>query len=316
MAFKLAPKPTYNSENTVTIDYEAIAAQVEEGTQPARISLIVDLGIQERTQGFSSKKESVHATEEEAEEYLALVREVGNDASKAAKITEKDGSYTINGELYDRSPVQQVAIFADLPETLVTYVEGEEEKPYRVMLNTVWQKELKGFDLIASPPSEKGGLWTFGTASVLHKLAKATKQLDIISDTDDNMNVGLLLGEAFLANIEKNGNFIKNKGYSPLMKNQKVDPLPFEAVGISFDEVTVAELQAAKLRKSVIDKIKQATNYSGSRMERAVKEYEASFATKAADKEESPVVSKPKPSTKPKAKVVQDDVFDDSEIPF
>ena len=73
-------------------------------------------------------------------------------------------------------------------------------------------------------------------------------------------------------------------------------------VGISFEDVTVESIKAAGIRGSIIKKIKQANNYQGSKMQKAIEAYEAlnSGEDVQGSQEQSTVVLKqPKPVTVP-----------------
>ena len=71
--------------------------------------------------------------------------------------------------------------------------------------------------------------------------------------------------------------YVNVKGISsvPSQLAKLIDYSLVTPVGISFDDVTVESLQAAGIRGSIIKKIKQANNYQGSKMQKAIEAYEA-----------------------------------------
>lgn len=286
MSFNLKPK---NQGGSNSVDWEAIYEQVEEGTQAGIISLIIDLGEQAGTEKVSDTDSdnnpaaTVVSTEEEANALITKATEVMSKYKdkKATKVSE---GYSVPFKIYTTKDCQQVAVFVDFPETMVDYGDGV-PKPYRVMLNPNFKGNIAGFDLKASPPKGKGNkLWTFATNSKLYKLAQATRTPEIISEGEENMNIGLLLGKSALFNIRKKDGFISVDGNgTPLMKGMVVPKLSIPCVGISFDNVTVELLEKAGIRKGIIEKIKTALNYNkteGSKMRSAIEELDKKYQSK------------------------------------
>lgn len=282
MSFSLKPKNTGGGSK---VDWDAINEKVEEGTQIGIISLIVDLGIQKGTEGVFTKKqdgsaaETVYASQSEAEAAIAHALTL-DDRLTDLKVTKTAEGYSIPVSFSKPKDSQEVAIFVDLPDTLVEYEAGN-PKPYRIMLNSSFKGVIKGFALKAAPPKTKGGVWTFAPNSPLYRLANATRTPEIVQEGEDNMNIGLLLGKPLLINIEKKDGYVKVKGTTPLMKGQTAPELPVPVVGISFDNASVELLEAAGIRKGIIDKIKESLNYhkaEGKKMKAAIEAYEAKFA--------------------------------------
>lgn len=276
MGFNLKPQRPANAGES-NIDYKAIAEKIEDGANPAVISLVVDLGEQNREDGVDDKEVTEFNSESEALQFIDRVIELFPKTGNTLSPIQKGNKYIVNAKVYPRKPIQEVAIFADLPNTLVDYGDEIGEKPYRVLLNQTYMGQLRGFALAASPPT-KGDLWTFAPNSMLTKIARATKTTEIISKGDDNMNIGLVLGKPLLVEIVKSGDFINAKSVMSLMAGMQAPTLPEPAIGISFDSVTVGDLAKAKLRKSVVDKIKGANNYKGSQMQKALEAYESTFS--------------------------------------
>lgn len=291
MSFSLKPENTGGSD----IDYEAIAEQVEDGTQVARVSLIVDLGVQERGKGVSyaqndndEEKYTQVANEEEAnkliEEAVELLGEKVVEKAGLDEIFEdEEGNLVVPFEIYNKKDAQEVAIFADLPDTYVDYGENIGEKQYRMMLNPSFKGVIRGFALVAAPPKGKSKVWTFASNSKLALLARVTGCKEILEGGPDNMDIGRVLGKPFLLNVEKKDSFINAKEMTALVRGMEAPELEGGPVGLSFDGATVEALEAARLRKSVIDKIKTAKNYEGSAMQKAIEEYEASRSSGASE---------------------------------
>lgn len=282
MSFK--PKSVNTNTNAVTIDYEKIAEQIEEGNNPARISLIVDLGIHERGQGLRTEKGSltVFESEDEAGEWYARVVEIVGDkeAEKYRPYSQPDtGTIQADAELYQKKPAQELAIFADLVDTRVEYVEGQGEKQYRVILNKTFRGEIAGLPFQASPPKTKGStLWTFASNGMLYKLANVTGHPEIVDGKDEskNMDISLILGEPLYVDLRKSGSFVNMQGISAPRKSETINPLDNEPVLVTFDGATFDVLNKAKLNARVLKKIKEANNYEGSAMQAAVLAYETS----------------------------------------
>lgn len=241
------------------------------GSRPARVSLIIDLGTQER------------------EDY-------------------KDEK---TGETRPQSPCQQVAVFCDLPNDVVDYGGDIGKQQYRLALNKTYAGEFSGINFTAVPVRDadgnmiKGKPWTLPPASILTKLAKATGQLDVIESQD----IEQLLDQAFMATVEVKetesktvkddaGNPVKFtnvnfKGCSevPLVEDDdgneapmKVKPLTNPAMIITFDEAKPEQIKF--IRKSILNIIKLAKNYPGSAMQKAVEEYESGKTQEASQEQQ------------------------------
>lgn len=281
----LSFKPVYNGATSTTpkvnINYEAIANALEEGNNPARISLIVDLGIQQRGQGVKETETTVFKTQEEAGEWFNKVKSlVGEKAAENLRpYVDASGQISADGAIYDKRDCQEVAIFADLTETKVVYVDGEPAKQYRVLLNKTFKKELSGFPFMATPPKEKGGVWSFAANSFLSKLSRCTGHPEILDGGEHNMDISRCLNEPLYVDLKKSGNFVNVGGISAKRKSETFSELDNTALLITFDTVTPELLEKAKLRKVVIDKIKQAVNYEGSAMQAALSTYEEKYKT-------------------------------------
>jgi len=269
-------KPQGQAGNTTIaskVDYGAINKAVRGGSRPARISLIVDLGVQQRP--------------DFEEEYDAnKPKHIKALAEQGATVVEDGGKQVIK---IPQSPNPQIAVFGDLTHDVVNYGEDIGQKPYRFMLNKSYMGELHGivfngcysFDKNGQILKDKG--FTFHSGSPLTKLAKATKQIQIISGSGkDNMDVSQLLGQAFMAQMDKQERgdniYINYKGCAevPMVSTDPTDPdaeeilmpvkeLPDAPKCITFDNVTPDDVKF--LWGNVIKKIRQADNFEGSKMQ-------------------------------------------------
>ena len=318
MSFNLKPQgnTTQHSNNAPQVDWNAINKQVETDNHTAIISQIVDLGIHTPSLSANVEKSTEFDTREEAE---ALVSQVEGMLKKSdfdkVKITEQGGKFIVNAQVRQPKDRQEVAVFADLVDTIVDYGSEIGQKPFRVLLNKTWKGDIRGLGLAVVPPQKQGGVWTFAPNSMLTELAKVTRQTTITDGTvkNDLNNIGLILGKSLMVDVVKTEDgdkiYVNVKGISsvPSALAKTIDYSLVNPVGISFDDVTVESLKAAGIRGSIIKKIKQANNYQGSKMQKAIEAYEA--LNKSEDTPEQPVAKQPKPVTVP-------DNADDSDLPF
>ena len=286
----------------------------KKGARQARVSLIIDLGTQER-EDFEDQK---------------------------------------TGEKRPQKPCQQVVVFADLVRDVVDYGGAIGKAQYRLLLNKSFAGDVQGINFTATPPKDaKGNLipnkpWSLHPASLLTKLAKATGQVDVI----ESMEIDKLLGQQFIAQVDvtekesdkedADGNpivykYVNFKGASnvPLSVQEDeegneievetvVPALTAEPLCITFDNAKPEHIKF--IRGNLINKIKLATDYAGSKMQKAIEAYEADpeafggFA-KSAPKDESSAEEsqQEKPAKKASAAKkapVQTTVEDDSECPY
>lgn len=280
------------------------------GSRKARVSLIVDLGIQRR-EDFEDPK---------------------------------------TGEVRPQKPQQQVAVFADLVSDIVDYGGKIGKAQYRLLLNKSFKGEVQGINFAPVPPRDgdgniiEGKPWGLHPANLLTKLAKAVGKEEIIYDEGPNgMDISLLLDQPFIAQVEvkvtegkkkdADGNPIiyKNvnyKGCTPIPtvedeetgeeKPMTVAKLTQPARCITFDSATVEDIQF--IRSNLLRMIKNAENYPGSQMQKAVEAYEAKNGSKANDEQQEEEQEEEAPKTtakakaKPKAAPVE--VEDEDDVPF
>lgn len=335
MSFKAKGSGNYDGPR---IDYEAINQTFEDDTYDARISLMIDLGVQERSDAVAhqNKEDTTYVEDEDAandlidkvedmvgewvvnKENLDEFEEVEIETKKQLEAVQKDIEDAEMGDtvfqlpfrIYSRKDANEVAIFADLVDHYVEYVEGEEEEQYRHMFNKndFVTKELTGFALTVTKPMGDSDHWTFSPNSMLSKLAKACHRGDILTDADLENDISLILGEPlgipFTVSEKKGKTYVKGAAPTALRKKDlpKVSDLDVEPVAISFEDATVEQLEVAKPRKAILDKIKKATNYEGSAMQEAVEEYEANLKSSSNKAEKPSEDDEEKTSTQRKGK--------------
>lgn len=281
-------KPMATANNTSgPREFTKFPAPADLGNQAARISLIVDLGLQERD----------------------------------------DFEDPNTGEVKPQKPCQQTAVFADLVDNIVDYGNDIGEKPYRLLLNKSFMGEIQGINFTPTPPRDakgniqEGKIWTLHPANLLTKLAKATGQTQILGANEaDNMDISQLLDQPLMIDVEvketpaKNGKKdsegnpiiytnVNPKVYAsvPKMKGKPIEvaELADPALVITFDNVTPET--AKYIRADIKRKIQQALNYPGSQMEKV-------FGAAQSAPQETKQEQKQEPE--------EYDNFDDSDVPF
>jgi hypothetical protein len=279
------------------------------GSRKARVSLIVDLGVQGR--------EPI---------YELNGKVVNQDTPNAVCKPQKD--------------CQQIAVFADLVADTVDYGGAIGKQHYRLPLNNSFKGVFKGINFTAVPPKNADGeliagkKWGFAPASVLSKLAKAVGKPEVI----ESMDVSQLLGCAFMASVEVKENdsgkvdkegepiIYKNvnyKGCAELPTDDDTD-LPVNVAELNCKPLCItfknAKAEHIKfVRPSLVKQIKLASNYAGSQMQKAIEQYEASLNDESDEAEAAPVAKKQeasKPVAKVKPVVTQPDPDEDDSSPF
>ena len=317
MNFNLKPQgnSTNTSSNKPSVDWNGINKQVETDNHTAIISQIVDLGIHTPPLSANIEKSTNCSSLEEAEALVAQVTEMLKKAdAEKLKIQEVNGEYIVNAQVRQPKDRQEIAVFADLPDTLINYGDDIGTKPYRVCLNKSWMGEIRGLGLAVVPPQKQGGVWTFAPNSMLTELAKVTRQNTITDGTDKNNlnNIGLILGKSLMVDVVKveDGEkvYVNVKGISsvPNALAKTIDYSLVNSVGVSFDNVTPDLLKQAGVRGNVIKKIKQANNYHGSKMQKAIEALEEDFNNGSSGEAVKEVVETPKQQPKPNTAPEQD----------
>lgn len=295
------------------------------GARRARVSLIVDIGMQERDDSYKTAD---------------------------GKLCNAD---TPGAIATPQKPAKQVVVFADLVNDTVDYGGEIGKAHYRLLLNGTYSGVLKGVvHAINTPPKDakgntiKGGVWTMHPNNLLSKLAKATGMDEVIA----NGAINRLLNKQFMAQVDVNekesgkmdadGNEIiyKNvnfKGASQVAavetgeedeNGNMIEAIPeFNQLKVPAMCITFANAKKEHIkyiRGNIIKMIKLATDYAGSNMEKAIQAFEAERNAAQNDDsdngdDDSAPAEAPKPAAKPKpvkekAPVVQDAA--DSAAPF
>lgn len=293
MAFK--PKSQQNRSNFESDNPGGLFPVPKAGSRKARISLIIDLGTQER----------------------------------------EDFEDPETGETKPQSPCQQVAVFADLTADNVDYGGEIGKQHYRLMINKTFAGTVQGINFTAVPPKDakgntiKGKPWGLHPANALTKIAKAVGKPEVI----ESMDISELLDMPFMATVEvketdsgkkndkgepiiyKNVNF---KGATEVPLDDDDNPLTVPelntpAMCITFDDAKPEQIKY--IRKNLIKMIKLATDYQGSQMQKAIEAFEANNNVASTEACQPAKTEKPKPVAKPKKEVVEEDSEDD-DSPF
>jgi len=231
------------------------------GSQAARISLIVDIGTQDRPD-FEEK--------------------------------DKQGNVI---EVKPQKPAQQVVVFADLVDQVVDYGGDIGEKQYRLMLNKNFKGDIEGINFTAVPYRdgdgklmETGKPWTFHPANMLTKLAKATGNEHILGvDKDNNMDIGSLLGAGFYADVEVKSvdstkkkddgtpiiyNNVNFKGASklPMVKGKLIEIDELQVKPLILNHSNITEDTLPLIRGKVLSMMKLAKEYEGSKLQQLLGE--------------------------------------------
>ena len=291
-------------QKSATTNSNVVYPVPKAGSRKARVSLIVDLGIQAR-EDFEDEE---------------------------------------TGEVRAQKPCQQVAVFADLVADKVDYGGDIGKQHYRLLLNKSFAGKVNGINFVEVPPKDakgniiKGKPWTLHPANILTKLAKATGETSVI----ESMDIEQLLGKAFMATVEvketqsdkvddegkpivyRNVNF-KGASEVPTQEDDDGNETPIDVAelaqeprAIQFSNATVEDIKF--LRRNIISMIKLAKNYAGSQMQKAIEEFEAQEASGSEEAEDDkPAPKKAKTSPAPKATKakaepeVEDSVEDDGD---
>lgn len=286
----------------------------KKGNRKARISMILDLGIQQR---------------EDVYELDGKMVPEGTDGAVAKP----------------QKPAPQVAVFADLVGDIVDYGGEIGKQPYRLLLNNSFGGIVKGINFTTVPPKDakgkliNGAPWTLHPQNMLTKLAKAVDKPEIIESTDieelldAQLMVDVDVTEKPSGKNDKDGNEIiyRNVNYKGASKVAAVETEDLDEDGnaieviptfpalkaparcITFDNAKKEDIMF--IRQNLLKMIKLADNYAGSQMQKAIEAFEADKPAQA-DAPDANKVAPPKAAPKPKAKVAPDMSDMDDDIPF
>lgn len=242
----MALKKTQPESQGEGLDFNFILGQVEDDTHDARLSVIIDAGLQavpETVYGTSLNPDNVtyFTSEEEAFDYgdraetivgswkyaeekwdaqpeeVEATKEIIEDY-ELEDVDVGDTLYKVDFKIVQPKPREEIIYAADLVDMYVKYKDEDdcEALQYRVWLNKddFITREMVGFSTKFSPPKGKKGGWTFSPLSMHSKLAEATGRTEIIDPFgSDHGDLSLLLGEPFGLPISKKETESKGKTY-------------------------------------------------------------------------------------------------------
>lgn len=294
MAFRPKNSTASKSSKTQQDNPGGLFPVPKAGNRKARVSLIVDLGVQNRPD-FEEK--------------------------------QKDGSIILKPQ----KPCQQVAVFADLTHDVVDYGGIIGKQPYRLLLNKTFAGDITGINFMFVPPKDNNGKiiegkpYTLHPASLLTKLAKATRNVDVIESGE----IEQLLNCPFMAQVEVNEKDsgkedsdgkpiiyrnVNYKGCSEVPEDDDGEVMPVNdlhmpAKCITFDNAKVEDIKF--IRKKLIETIKLANDYAGSQIEKAIVEFEKQMVE--TDTTETPKTpAKKAVKSSPKVEDIDEEESDDS----
>lgn len=279
------------------------------GLRKARVSLIVELGEQEREEYEDPKTKEMRYPE----------------------------------------PAQQVAVFVDLVNDVVDYGGSIGMQQYRLPINNTFKSEFKGINFITVPQKDadgnilkdKDGKWLpyiLHPASPLTKIAKASGNEAVIKshDIEQLLNAALMVDVEVKITEDKNGktdadgNIIKYKnvnfkGVAKVPEDDdgnpgEVKPLTATPRCITFENAKKEDIQF--IRKNLRAMIKLAKDYAGSNMQKAIEAFEAEQPAQEEAAAPTPAATPalatrrrtPAPPPKPETGTGFDDM--DSDVPF
>lgn len=280
------------------------------------ISGIIDLGVHQQE---DAKMEFKGGEEEER-------AELAKNPNQYFETLPDDKGVPTRYKRWPTKPVQTVAITVDFPDRLVDKAQffGDESKPlpYRVILNgEFYQKEVGrvvGKPYTLKEVKHDDGGWAFKANTVLHKLAAATGVLNAQGRFKPHM-IGDLLGKPALFNLqvflkEHNGKQYLEEKVSLAGKIPKGMPVPEldknMLYGVNFKGVQDPKV-IEQLRVSIKNTMRQAINFEGSDVQKAIAAVEAGRVNspKAAEQVQEQEVA---PTAPAKAVEQEDDAFDDA----
>lgn len=303
----MAFKPANSGGNGGSGDREYTNSNLpvpKSGSRKARVSLIVDLGIQNREDKEDEKTK----------------------------------------EMKPQNPAHQIAVFADLVNDVVDYGGEIGLRQYRLPLNNIFKGVIEGINFNTVPPTDadgnriEGKPWGLHPRSKLTILAKAVDKEEVTYEGThpEAMDISLLLNQPFMAQVEVKETPAKDKSTGAPKKDKEGKPIIYKNVNyrgaapiptieddqgnetpmpvaalrqkplcITFSDAKESDIQF--IRPSLIKMIKQANNYAGSQMQKAIEAYEAKNGGDAADDGQKEQAQEPaqkaasKPAAKPKA---------------
>lgn len=303
-----------NTENTVDFNelnkYVVETAKLEErevlcGT----VSMIVDLGFQD--QPDAELKFDGDAAEEEKiiAEYPDTYFKDGIDQQTKKPCRLK---------CFPQKPVQCVAVACDFPDVVLDKGKffGESKPlPLRLWLGGQFYKGPDVGMTVARPTAlkvnKKLGDWSLAQNHLFHKMAVAEKLIKP-DEVFHPSRIDELLGKTFQFEVQvyfKEGKGGKSyyteyiKFVSGLGRGQTAKELPFEPLLVQFNVDNPPEA-IKDLRSHIINTIKCANNYEGSKIQKQIEELrggnkQVEKKEESSKQESKPVKNKPQPKPEP-----------------
>lgn len=294
------------------------------------VSGVIDLGLQAQE---DAKMEWKGTNEERAEIEAKAAR---GESTEYFETLPNDKQVPTLYKRWKVKPQRCVALNVDFPTVLVNKGQffdpenGGEELPFRGMLNNEFG--VKGIGKVVGKPyslreqRNEDGSWSLKNNTILFKLAQATDQLDEKGNFKPAY-LGNLIGEAAMFNVHVFLNSYDGKQYL----NEKLSlngPVPkmMQSMVPTLDEKHLhmvnfkgpQDLESLKqLRQSVINTMKQAVDFEGSDVQKALIEI---GKIKVGEGAASPVQQEQRPTPQPAKPAepqepINFDSFDD-DIPF
>lgn len=330
-----AGTPQTSNEDRPNIDFDALTKHVVEAVGCSEapeamigiVSGVIDLGLQVQD---DAKMEWTGDAASEAEE-------LEKNPNQYFQTLPNDKGVQTRYKRWKVKPQRCAAITVDFPETLVNrgqfFDEDKvgEELPYRGLLNNEFGQKGVG-KVVGKPYSLReqrndDGSWSLKNNTILFKLGQATKQLDEKGNFKPAY-LGNLIGEAAMFNVHVYTNEHGGKEYlneklsfnGPVPKAMaKMIPTLDEKFMYMVNFKGEQDLEVLKtLRQSIINTMKQAEDFEGSDVQRALIEIgKIKEGETTAKPDAKPTAQPDKPAQQAPAPQapVDFDSFDD-DIPF
>jgi len=318
MAFAVNAGGNSSSEGKVNYDdlnnYVVETAGLEDRTTLVGIvSGIVDLGIQEQEDAEIKFEGDADAEAAEIEKFPSTYFKDGIDEQTKKPCRLK---------CYPQKAIQSVAVAVDFPDIIVD--KGQfygESNPQPLRLWLGGQFFIQGVGMVIGRPiplknDTSTGKWSFRKNHIFHKMAVAAKLIKA-DEPFVSRDIDQLLGKAMQFEAQV---YIKNSKYyteyikfaGGVARGQSVPELPFDPFVVEFNGNLTPE-NMLNLRNHVINTIKRANNYAGSKIQGFLEAAQEAKEQQQGETEAPAKKTAPKLPAKP-SKPVEDEV--DSESPF
>lgn len=261
----------------------------------------------------------------------------GTEEDEAAEIEKNPGTYFEDGidpvskkkvryKKWPQKPVQCVAIAVDVPDVILDkgqFFGKSNPQPLRLWLGGTFYIPSVGMVVGRPTPlkiNKSSGEWSFDAKHLFYKMAVASKLIKA-GEPFLPSSIDQLLGKAFQFDVQVFFKESKGKKYyteyikflGGLGRGQQQPEVPDNLFLIEFDgDFTKEDTQ--NLRNHVINTIKQANNYEGSKIQKFLENGEG--ASESTEKSSTPAPTKPVPAAKKVAKPVEIDPDEESSCPF